>query len=76
MSHNFEEVPAEALSLDRESKVQLAERLAIDLANHDEHLTAWVQESKRRYEMIKRGEMGTVDAREAIENIRKSLFSK
>jgi hypothetical protein len=76
MSHNYEEVLTEALALDRESKVQLAERLAIDLANDDEHLRAWVEESNRRYEMIERGEMKTVDAKEAIENIRRSLFKK
>ena len=76
MSHNYEAVLSEVLAMDQGSKAQLAERLAIDLANSDEHRSAWVEESKRRHEMIQRGEMETVDAKEAIENIRKSLFAK
>jgi hypothetical protein len=76
MDRDYDSILHDALALDHESKVELTERLAIDLANHDEHLTAWVEESRRRYGMIKRGEMKTVDAKEAIDKIRKSLFSK
>jgi hypothetical protein len=76
MDHTFDDVLSAALALDYDSKATLAERLAIDLAENNEHLKAWVEESNRRYEMIKRGEMQTVDAREAIENIRTSLFKK
>jgi hypothetical protein len=74
MSHNFEEVLSEALALDHESKVHLAEQIAIDLANNDEHLTAWVEESNRRFEAYKRGEIKSVDASEAVAGIRARLF--
>jgi len=76
MSHNYEEVLTEALALDRESKAQLAERLAIDLANDDAHMSAWVEESNRRFEAYKRGEIQAVDAKEAIAKIRARLWKK
>jgi hypothetical protein len=74
MSHNYQEVLSEALAMDRESKVQLAERLAIDLANDDEHLRAWVQESNRRFDVYKRGEMQAHDAKEVLARIRSSIL--
>ncbi len=76
MSHNFEEVLSEALALDRESKVELAERLAIDLANSDKHLSAWVQESNRRFDAYKRGKIESHDAKEVLARIRASVLGK
>ncbi len=73
MSHNYEEVLTEALALDRESKAQLADRLAIDLANDNEHLRAWVEESNRRFDAYKRGEIEAHDAKEVLARIRASL---
>ncbi len=74
MNRNFNEILSEVMTLDHESKIALADRLAVDIAMDEEHLQAWIKESRRRYEMIERGEMQTVDAKEALERIRKELF--
>lgn len=76
MSHNFEQVLSEALALDRESKVELAERLAIDLASDSDFLSAWVGESNRRFDAYKRGEIEAHDAKETLARIRFQLFNK
>ncbi len=76
MSHNYAEVLTEVLALDRESKTHLAERLAIDLASDDAHTSAWVEESNRRFDAYKRGEIEAVDAKEAIAKIRARLLSR
>ncbi|HWF43333.1 MAG TPA: hypothetical protein VG537_01700 [Candidatus Kapabacteria bacterium] len=76
MDRAFDEILHAALALDHDSKVELTERLAIDLSMDEEHKMAWANESQRRYEMIKRGEMETVDAHEAIARIRASLLKK
>ena len=76
MDRAFNEILHEALALDRDSKVELAERLAIDLSQDKEVTLAWAKESQRRYEMIKRGEMKTSDAKESLARIRASVFKK
>ena len=76
MDRAFDELLHEALALDRESKVELAERLAIDLSMDDEHKNAWVEESNRRFEAYKRGEVEAIDATESIARIRSRLFKK
>jgi hypothetical protein len=76
MDRNFDQVLQDALSLDHDSKVELADRLAVDLSEHDEHLQAWVKESNSRFDQYQRGEITASDARSAIDRIRKSLFSK
>jgi hypothetical protein len=76
MDRAFDEILHEALALDRESKVELAERLAIDLSQDQEITMAWAKESQRRLEMIKRGEMKTSDAQESLARIRATVFKK
>ncbi|HZK75892.1 MAG TPA: addiction module protein [Candidatus Kapabacteria bacterium] len=76
MDRAFDDILHEALALDRESKVQLAERLAIDLSMDEGHKTAWVEESNRRFEAYKRGEIEAVDATEATARIRSRIFKK
>ena len=75
MDRAFNEILHEALALDRESKVELAERLAIDLSTDEEHKIAWVEESNRRFAAYKRGEIKAIDAKEAIARIRSRLFN-
>jgi len=76
MDRGFDDILHAALALDHDSKVELAERLATDLSQDDEHKMAWAKESQRRYEMIKRGEMETSDAKEAFARIRASIIKK
>jgi hypothetical protein len=76
MDRAFDEILHAALALDHDSKVELAERLAVDLSMDEEHLTAWVDESNRRFAAHKRGEIQAVDAKEAIARIRSRLFNK
>jgi hypothetical protein len=76
MDRAFDEILHEALALDHDSKVELAERLAIDLSQDKDYLSAWVAESNRRYEAYKRGDIKAVDASEAIARIKSRLFNK
>jgi Putative addiction module component len=76
MDRAFDDILHAALALDHDSKVELAERLAVDLSMDEEHLSAWVDESNRRFAAYKRGEIQAVDAKEAIARIRSRLFNK
>lgn len=64
------------MALDHESKIQLADRLASDLAMQQEHRVAWIEESNRRFDAYKRGEIKAVDAKEAIARIRERIKKK
>lgn len=73
MNKDFDIVLRDALSLDHDSKVRLAERIAVDLANADNTLKEWVAESNRRFDEYKRGAIQGRDSAEAMREIRRKI---
>ncbi len=69
MNKSFDEIRTEVLELDPESQRQLRDEIDRNL-NSDQ---AGFHEAKRRKDAVDRGEMKTVDGREALSRVKKLI---
>jgi acetyl-CoA acetyltransferase len=76
MDRDFESVVRDAEQLDPHDQFLLAERLTKRLGETPEQQAAWSVEAQRRADAIDRGEMKTVDAFEALRDLRSTIESK
>ena len=76
MDRDFESIARDAEQLDPHEQFLLAERLTKKLGETSEHREAWSAEAQRRAEAIDRGEMKTVDAFEALRDLRATIEKK
>jgi hypothetical protein len=70
---NLEQLEAEALKLPVGVRAHLAERLISSLDEDSEIEEAWEVEAESRYQQYLAGEMGTIPAADALEQIRAEL---
>lgn len=75
MSTTYDAIEQAAKKLPLEEKATLAQTLLKDLDGfeNDEIRTAWLEESKRRYEAYQRGEMEAIDGDEVMARLRDRL---
>jgi putative addiction module component (TIGR02574 family) len=71
MDRDFDSVIEDALSLNENERHQLVERLNQSFQTESGNLRTNLKEAKRRFDAYDRGEIGSVDAREALARVRK-----
>lgn len=76
MDRDFESVAHDAEQLSRHDQFLLVEQLSMRLGESPEHRDAWAEEAQRRAEAIERGEMKTIDAFEALRDLRTVIDKK
>ena len=67
------EIEASALRLPREERAALARHLIASLDEADEMERAWADESARRYEALRSGEVEPVPAADVFADVRAAL---
>ncbi|MFI5201774.1 MAG: addiction module protein [Candidatus Kapaibacterium sp.] len=73
MDRNLDKVMHDALTLDRASRLILAERILSEFEREPEHQALWTNEIHRRIEEIRTGKVETYDAFEVIRETREQL---
>jgi len=76
MDRDFESIVRDAEQLDPHDQFLLAERLTKKLGETHEQQMAWSEEAQRRAAAIDRGELKTVDAFEALRDLRSTIEGK
>ena len=75
MSLKFEELESEVLELPPNSRALLAEKILASLDNlsPEETEQLWIDEAERRLDEVIAGEVETIPARTALNNLRQKL---
>lgn len=75
MPMTLEELAQEALTLPKESRALLADRLveSLDTADLGELDRLWIAEAKRRRDEVRQGRVKTFPGEEALARVRRSL---
>ena len=71
MDKEFDRVVEEALALEEDERHELVDRLNHSFTNEEKNFEANLAEAKHRLEAYDRGEITSVDAREAMCRVRK-----
>ena len=75
MSRSFEAIAAEALTLDPEDRIELAQRLIASVFYDDHVEKAWAEEIERRIAAIESGTAQPISRNELIARLRASIDS-
>ena len=73
MDRNLDRVMHDALTLDRASKLILAERILSEFEPEQAHRELWANEIHRRIDDVRTGRVETFDAFEVIRETREQL---